>query len=180
MSEPRARTRRRKIIIGALIALAIILLLGGGILTIRSARAAVSQPVPYSHQVHIEAGAECLFCHPNATKSPIAGVPSVQKCMSCHEVIATENHGVQILTGYWERGEPIPWERVVKQPDFVYFSHQPHVNSGLACENCHGEVSQMETVEQVVDTDMGWCLECHELQGDEDFPRLRDCLLCHK
>ncbi len=146
----------------------------------RETAVAQDQPLDYSHQVHIEAGTQCLFCHSSAARSPIAGVPSVQKCMGCHEVIATESDSVQTLTGYWERKEPIPWQRVNKQPDFVYFSHQPHVNSGLACENCHGEVSTMDLVEPVVEMDMGWCLDCHAQQDEEIAPHLWDCLVCHQ
>ena len=100
--------------------------------------------------------------------------------MGCHTVMATENEAVQALTGYWERGEPIPWQRVNDQPDFVYFSHQPHLGAGLSCESCHGNVGEMEAAEATVRMDMGWCINCHELQEPERVTRLLDCLTCHK
>lgn len=82
--------------------------------------------------------------------------------------------------GYWERGEPIPWERVTDMPDHVYFSHQPHLLSGLSCENCHGAVAEMSVAKPVVVMDMGWCLNCHLEQPEDKVARLADCLACHK
>jgi hypothetical protein len=142
--------------------------------------AAPEQPLAYSHQTHIEAGIECLYCHSQATRSTIAGIPSVERCMGCHTVIATENEAVQQLAGYWERGEPIPWARVNNQPDFVYFSHRPHLGAGLNCETCHGDVGTMDEARPTQRMDMGWCLECHTEQEPEHVARLVDCMACHQ
>jgi hypothetical protein len=152
----------------------------GIVLTRVSALAAPDQPIAYSHRVHIEAGLECLFCHSSALRSDVAGIPSVQLCMGCHAVIATDSPIVQEVASYWEREEPIPWVRVNKHPDLVYFSHQVHMGSGLSCETCHGAVGKMDTNRPVVRMDMGWCLECHLKQPEEKIARLADCLTCHK
>lgn len=163
------------------IALLIVAAVAGGILLTRAqVFAAPEQPIAYSHRVHVEAGVQCLFCHSSALRSPVAGVPSVQKCMGCHTVIATDSPAIQEVAGYWERGEPIPWVRVNTQPDFVYFSHQPHLGASLNCETCHGEVGQMEVARPAVKMDMGWCLDCHLKQPEEKVARLADCLACHK
>jgi hypothetical protein len=116
---------------------------GGVLLTRAQVLAAPEQPIAYSHRAHVEAGVQCLFCHPSALRSPMAGIPSVQKCMGCHAVIEADNPAIQEVAGYWERGEPIPWVRVNAQPDFVFFSHQPHLGAGLNCETCHGDVGSM-------------------------------------
>src|SRR3972149_4202367 len=80
-----------------------------GILPPRAvALAAPPQPLPYSHQVHAEAGVQCVFCHTGALRSDIAGLPSVQKCIGCHTLISAGGESIQVLTGYWERGEPNP------------------------------------------------------------------------
>jgi hypothetical protein len=163
------------------IALLIVVAVAGGIfLTRAQVFAAPEQPIAYSHRVHVEAGVQCLFCHSSALRSDVAGIPSVQKCMGCHSVIATDSPLIQEVSGYWERGEPIPWVRVNAQPDFVYFSHQPHMGASLSCESCHGDVGQMEVVHPVVKMDMGWCLDCHLKQPEEKVARLADCLACHK
>ena len=100
--------------------------------------------------------------------------------MGCHAVIATDKPGIQEVAGYWERREPIPWVRVNAQPDFVFFSHQPHLGAGLNCETCHGDVGSMTVARPVVKMDMGWCLDCHLKQPEEKVARLADCLACHK
>lgn len=142
--------------------------------------AAPAQPIPYSHRVHVEAGVQCLYCHPGALRSAEAGIPSVQKCAGCHSVIATGQPDVEAAMDYWRRGRPIPWTRVNYQPDFVYFSHQPHLGAGLNCESCHGEVGQMDAAHPVVSMDMGWCLDCHSRQSADKVARLQDCVACHK
>jgi hypothetical protein len=150
------------------------------LVTRMSAQAAPSQPVEFSHRIHVEKGTQCLFCHSSAMRAPVAGIPSVQKCIDCHTIIATESEAVQEIAGYWERGEPVPWERVNRQPDFVFFSHQPHLGAGVSCETCHGDVGQMDIARSVVRMDMGWCLGCHLEQPEEKVAHLMDCLACHK
>ena len=142
--------------------------------------AAPEQPIAYSHQSHVEAGIQCLYCHTQATRFGIAGIPSVERCMGCHEFIAAEQESVQQLVGYWERGEAVPWARVNIQPDFVYFTHGAHLGAGLNCESCHGDVGSMDNARPVYRMDMGWCLRCHLEQEPEHIPRLLDCLTCHK
>ena len=160
--------------------LIVVLLLGGVILTRVQALAAPDQPIAYSHRIHVEAGVQCLFCHSNALRSDLAGIPSVQACMGCHTLIATDNAEVQLLAGYWERRQPIPWNRVNRQPDFVYFSHQAHLGAGINCETCHGDVGSMAVARPVLKMDMGWCLDCHLQQPQAEITRLADCLACHK
>ena len=154
--------------------------IAGVILTRVQVYAAPQQPIVYSHKVHVEAGIQCLFCHPSALQSPIAGIPSVQKCMGCHNVIKSDNPEIQQVASFFERGEPIPWARVNVQPDFVYFNHQPHLGAGLNCETCHGDIGQMDVTRQFVKMDMGWCLDCHLNQSEGKVGRLADCLACHK
>ena len=154
--------------------------LTGIVLSRAQAIAATEQPIDYSHKTHVQAGIQCLFCHTSALRSDIAGIPSVEKCMGCHAIIATSSSNVQLLAGYWERGEPIPWNRLNKQPDFVYFSHRAHLGAGVNCETCHGDVGLMTETRPVGQMDMGWCLDCHFEQPEEQVARLADCLACHK
>jgi c(7)-type cytochrome triheme protein len=100
--------------------------------------------------------------------------------MGCHTIIATDDAEVQALASYWKRGEPIPWNRVNQQPDFVYFSHQAHLGASINCETCHGDVGHMTVDRPVVKMDMGWCLNCHLKQPEEKVARLSDCLTCHQ
>ena len=57
---------------------------------------------------------------------------------------------------------PIEWVRIHNLPDHVYFNHSQHVNVGeVACEQCHGDVKEMEVVKQFSPLSMGWCINCH-------------------
>lgn len=160
--------------------LGVLLTLGAAILaTQAAARAAPAQPIPFSHQRHAEAEISCLFCHPSPLRSDVAGLPSVQKCMGCHGLIATERPAILTLADYWDRQEPIPWVRVSPSADFVFFSHQPHLSAGVSCETCHGDVAAMDAARPAVSMDMGWCLDCHLRQPEEKVARLADCLTCH-
>ena len=123
---------------------------------------APDQPIPYSHKLHAgELGLDCRYCHVGVEKSPVALVPPVETCMNCHATVKIDSPHIQRLTAAYESGEPVEWERVHKLPDFVYFDHSVHVNSGVGCESCHGRVDAMEVVIQEKPLSMGWCLDCH-------------------
>ena len=53
------------------------------------------------------------------------------------------------------------WTKVHDLPDFVYFSHEIHVNKGLGCASCHGRVDQMPLMYAQNTLQMEWCLDCH-------------------
>jgi hypothetical protein len=164
-------------VVGILVVLAIVVLIAFFFAT--RSQAADSQPIAFNHQVMVGAGIQCLYCHDTAIKSPVAGIPSVEKCMGCHSYIATTNPEVQKVAAYYQRGEPIPWQRVNVLPRFVYFSHEVHVVvAGFNCERCHGDVSKMTIDQPVVRMNMGWCLSCHLSQPNA--PQLRDCVVCHQ
>lgn len=138
------------------------------------------QPIAFSHKSHAgEQQIACLYCHIYAERSSVAGVPSVQKCIGCHEMIEVEAEKdvaeVEKLSGYWHDKKPIPWLKIYDLPDFVYFSHRMHVNAEVDCRECHGEVSEMVQIEKVSSLSMGWCLKCHQ---KHEAPI--DCNVCHK
>jgi c(7)-type cytochrome triheme protein len=160
------------------VVLVVIVLVGAYFVFASRSRAAPQQPIEFNHQLMVGVGIECLFCHSNATRSPAAGIPSVQKCMGCHPLIAADSPAIKELAGYWERQEPIPWVRVYRLPRFVYFNHRVHVAAGLNCERCHGDVGNVPETYTVVDMNMGWCLSCHNKQPNA--AQLRDCVVCHR
>jgi hypothetical protein len=56
---------------------------------------------------------------------------------------------------------PIPWVRIHKVPEYVRFPHMRHVNAGVTCQSCHGQVQKMDKVFQAQSLNMGWCVSCH-------------------
>ncbi len=134
-----------------------------------------AQPIAFSHAHHVtEIGIDCQFCHAYARRGPVAGIPSVQRCAGCHQVVLSEQPEILRVLEYWENEEPIPWVRVHDLPDHVRFTHKAHVRAGVGCETCHGDVARMEAAVQVESLSMGWCVSCHEDRGVT-----RDCLACH-
>jgi mono/diheme cytochrome c family protein len=162
---------------------------------------APTQPILFSHVVH--AGSfqiGCQFCHADARRSEYAGLPSVERCMGCHRIIgAQDNPEIQKIHRYAERGEPVPWVRVFKMPEFTYFPHKPHVRAGVECQTCHGPVERMRVVGATTGPTllndlkhlvglrppsppltMGWCLDCHREQNATRGMRAPlDCVTCH-
>lgn len=120
------------------------------------------QPVPYSHALHAgEMGIDCRYCHTSVESTAKANIPPTATCMNCHKTIKTESEKLALVRESAETGKAIPWVRVHDLPDFVYFNHAGHIQSGVGCVSCHGRVDRMEVVEQVEALTMGWCLDCH-------------------
>lgn len=133
------------------------------------------QPIAFSHRLHAgDNNIPCLYCHAYAERSPLAGIPSVSRCLSCHQVIASEKPEIQKLQSYLDRQEPIPWVRVNRLPGYVRFSHKRHVKKEIDCQECHGPVQTMDRVRKVGSFGMGWCVSCHDRHGAD-----RDCMVCH-
>lgn len=128
-------------------------------------RAAPRQPISFSHRIHYERGIPCAFCHMDAPRSTFAGIPSVLKCMGCHRVIIPQYPEIQKLHAYWRAQAPIPWKRVTWIPDYVRFTHQPHIAAGIQCQTCHGSVGSMDRVREVVNFNMNTCITCHRSLG---------------
>jgi len=139
------------------------------------------QPIAFSHQIHAgKLSMNCLYCHRGAEKSPIANIPAVGTCMGCHKIAKTDRPEIVKLTGYYDRGEQVPWVEVYRLPDHVKFNHKRHVKAGVQCAECHGPVKEMPVVYQWSSLKMGWCLTCHRKKLDDpQFPATMDCVACH-
>lgn len=123
---------------------------------------APEQPIKFSHKLHAgDMGMDCRYCHTGAEKGRHAGIPSTDTCMNCHSIARTDRPEIQKLHNFFSEGQPVPWERIHKVPDFVYFNHSVHLAKGFDCAQCHGNVAEMEVVERQKPLSMGWCLSCH-------------------
>ncbi len=120
------------------------------------------QPVPFSHKHHAgELGIDCRYCHTSVEKSSFAGVPPTQTCMTCHSQIWTNATMLEPVRASYRSDKSISWTRVYALPDYVYFNHSIHVNKGVGCTSCHGEIAQMPLTYKANTLYMGWCLDCH-------------------
>ena len=120
----------------------------------------------------------CLYCHFSANKSPdpgtargrhVHGLPHIvgpQRPASDGQPARTSAE-IQKLVRYApmatvdQNAKPIPWVRIHKVPEYVHFPHMRHVNAGVTCQTCHGQVQNMEHVYQSSSLNMGWCVSCH-------------------
>jgi len=160
-----------------------LLFLGGVAWSIHLTQVPPPQPIQFPHDFHVsKLGIQCIYCHPGALRGASPGLPTETKCWGCHQQITLQNPEIDKLTAFVQNDQPIPWVPVAILPDFVYFSHRPHIAAGLNCEDCHGEISQM-TVAVPQKMDMGWCLGCHRSTFSDDpamLTKLTDCATCHK
>jgi len=133
------------------------------------------QPIQFSHERHVGGnGLDCRFCHPSVEKSAVAGIPSTKVCINCHAQILSTSSYLEPVRASFRTDQSISWVKVHDLPDFVYFNHGIHVNKGVGCTTCHGQVDQMPLVWTVNSLQMEWCLDCH--RNPEKFVRPRDAV----
>jgi Cytochrome c7 and related cytochrome c len=141
------------------------------------------QPIAFPHPVHVQKlGMNCLYCHNAANKSMDPGLPAVQTCVGCHSMVGPQRPKSDLgearksaeLEKLWKyaditaqgmpmgaKAKPIPWVRIHKVPEYVHFPHTRHVNAGVTCQTCHGQIQKMDRVYQAASLNMGWCVSCH-------------------
>lgn len=139
----------------------------------------ISQPIAFNHKIHAgELKLECSHCHQGVETGPFATLPSVEVCLACHMSPLSQNPEEAKVRGYGgEKGE-IPWVRLTRMPDDVYFSHRRHVKFGeIPCEQCHGQMAERVRPPQSapMELTMDDCLACHQKNHATE-----DCVLCHR
>ncbi len=140
----------------------------------------VTQPMDFSHKLHVDAKVECTTCHEKAGDAPAATLPPLRVCAKCHKELQGKDAKREqpIIDAVLAKKE-VAWVQVNREPGHVYFSHRPHVGfAELECETCHGDMKSLDhplaqpNVEQLT---MRACINCHREKG-----AALDCLTCHK
>jgi hypothetical protein len=133
------------------------------------------QPIPYSHKTHLALGLQCQECHPNPEPGDRMTLPAPEKCMTCHSIVAKDRPAIQKLAEFAKSKQTIPWVRFYVVSGWVYWSHRAHLETGMKCEMCHGQVSQMDVMAKVTKvTTMEGCIDCHR-KNDAST----GCQYCH-
>lgn len=132
----------------------------------------------FSHQIHAgKLGLDCRYCHSHIEEAAEANIPTVSTCVGCHAdghvgTTFARTEKVQFIRDAWEKDESIPWRRIHKLPDFVRnFPHHVHLNAGVSCYSCHGNIMEQPVVHEVQPLSMGWCLECHRNPAPHLVPK---------
>lgn len=120
------------------------------------------QPQSFPHSVHADQlGIDCRYCHNGVEKSWYSNIPGTSVCMNCHNQVLQGDAKLAMVRESHEAGESIPWVQIHKTPDYVYFNHSVHVNRGVSCVSCHGEIHKMDEVRHDKPLSMAFCVECH-------------------
>lgn len=120
------------------------------------------QPVFFPHSVHVDQlGLDCRYCHHDVEKSWYSNIPSSAVCMNCHNQVLANDDRLAPIRESATNNTSVPWVQIHKLPDFAYFNHSVHVNRGISCVECHGEVHKMDEVAQAKPLSMRFCLNCH-------------------
>lgn len=130
-----------------------------------------AQPIPFNHRFHVtNLDMSCTYCHTNSRHSEVAIVPPLATCMGCHGLSGAGRQltAIDSLKAYYQRKQPVEWNRVYKIAEFVQFKHEPHLRNNIQCQDCHGPVQDMDRIykfqsDTIVEKalTMGWCLNCH-------------------
>ena len=143
-----------------------------------TAKPAPVQPLPYSHKKHVALGLDCRTCHVNPAPGKLMTFPPTAFCMGCHQAIAADRPSIRQLANFAASGQPVPWVRVYKLPDYVFWKHATHLRPDITCADCHGPVAERDVIalETNVVTMVG-CISCHDKRqvytdcGDCHLPR---------
>lgn len=136
---------------------------------------APKQPVPYSHKTHLALGLQCQACHTNPEPGNEMTFPATGTCKSCHNSEDKDKPDLITLAGLLNSDQPIPWERVYKITPGVTWSHRVHLQAGMQCVMCHGDVSQFDAMaETTAVTAMASCISCHKAHNASNA-----CQSCH-
>ena len=134
-------------------------------------RMPIGQPVMFSHRHHSgELKIDCRYCHTSVEKASYAGVPPTQTCMTCHSQLFKDSPLLQPVRDSAANNTPIAWNRVHLLPDYVYYNHAVHVNKGVGCSTCHGQVNEMPLTWKSSTLFMQWCLGCHRAPEKSQRP----------
>jgi len=135
------------------------------------------QPFEFPHNIHVGQDIGCTeYCHETVLEGPVAGLPSVRTCLSCHRTVATNRPRIRQITNMFESGRDFAWQRVYgyAAEAHVRFNHAPHVLAEIECATCHGDVGAQRVAQRNVDLTMGFCVNCH---NERQAPV--DCMTCH-
>lgn len=150
----------------------------------------INQPIQFSHFTHTadDIGLKCEGCHTFDQDGRFNGIPSIEKCRSCHaKPMGVSRDEDLLVNNYVQTGHEIPWIIYSKQPQNVFFSHATHVKLGkLDCQVCHfGQAYSQNLRPAYVSRISGYSLDIFgkDLLNLPSTPslgmRMDDCSNCH-
>lgn len=143
------------------------------------------------------AGSTCMNCHrfvsapAETVKNEIWAAASEGR--KVRRVVSEAMRRLYLSQGLDESLEPAPgvnpapieWSEVTLFPDLAYFHHGAHSQVGVDCEQCHGQIDEMERTRLAKDLSMGACVDCHRESNrtgvnGQDVDATLECTGCHR
>jgi len=130
-------------------------------------------PLNFSHQRHLELGAQCSLCHVAIDKSADArdrNLPGHAQCGICHLMdlpAAAEMYppaACETCHSRFQPGDatpPVP-VKLSFPPARITFSHELHLAQGVPCLECHSGVVAAGLATREHLPAMSTCLRCHD------------------
>ena len=114
-------------------------------------------------------GLQCQQCHTNPEPGSQMTFPASTTCMTCHNTRESD------AIGAGQAAQPIPWVRVYQVTPGVIWTHSKHLQAGMQCVMCHGNVAQLDAMAETTSvTSMASCISCHQRHNAST-----DCATCH-
>lgn len=186
MDRPRPPGFARALVLGAGVALLLGLFLGWWGAP-RLLAVNLTQPVRFSHKVHVRQDVACPVCHFTGPGGTFSGFPATLVCAGCHPdstggASADEKEIDKLVREYVKKGKEVAWMASQRQPEHVRFPHGPHLP--LGCPSCHPDMRREDSLTVVRNPISGYtlqampmarCRACHQERGAAG-----DCMACHR
>ncbi|HEX9119262.1 MAG TPA: cytochrome c3 family protein [Terriglobales bacterium] len=140
--------------------------------------AAPKQPIAFNHAKHVSNGVACADCHAGVQTQAKATLPSVDVCISCHQVALTNSAEEERVRTVAAAGQDLNWVQLTQTAPHVFFSHRRHVAvAHLPCAECHGPMEQATKppAHAFRVFTMATCIGCHQQHRVN-----ADCNDCHR
>ncbi len=125
----------------------------------------------FNHKVHIDMGSTCKSCHSKVSTSIDAGMPNETLCSLCHITVYDDQPVEKIYTRKtWHSKN----SKTIAKFSKVKMSHQKHINAGITCNQCHGEVEKSTNPISIHKLEKKTCFLCHQ-----EWKAADKCSTCH-
>jgi hypothetical protein len=148
-----------------------------------------NQPINFNHAVHMELVDDgCNSCHNLNKDGSFTGIPSNDKCITCHDEIQGESEDeAKFFKEYLLKNREVPWLSYSRQPNCVFFSHAAHIKGAkLDCVTCHGNIGESESTRPYEQNRISgysrdiWGKNIAGLKKNSwDRMKMDDCAKCH-
>ncbi len=152
-------------------AILLVLLIAGTIVANRLPGNSLHSPesdIIFAHNNHTDI--ECAECHTSVESSELStdvNFPAMDVCADCHDIDAEDE--CELCHRDSEDPQTSPHgERT------ILFSHKNHIERGVQCTGCHGQIAVSTNLTAEYMPDMRSCFACHDNKKAGDR-----CSVCH-